>query len=325
MTADPPPADVGVRRDAVEASTRPARSSGEDPRRRYDRTAYRVAREVLASYSTSFGVGVRLLDRRTRHHIEAVYALVRVADEIVDTRRGDDAATMLAELRRQTEQAIERGWSSNLVVHAFARTAARVGITDAELAPFFDSMAMDLTVTTHDRASYEAYVHGSAEVVGIMCLRVFTSAGRPRGARLVDPDPEAVAGARALGAAFQKVNFLRDLATDYETLGRSYFPDVPPEALDADALDAIVTEIGTDLSTARAALPRLPGRARAAVAATIALYERLLAVLADSPPEEILRRRVRIRDPHKVVIAVQGVLLELPSVRPASVRPGRTP
>lgn len=291
------------------------RPDTDDPRRRYDRTAYRVARDVLESYSTSFGVGVRLLDRRTRHHIEAVYALVRVADEIVDTRRGDDAATMLADLRRETAHAIDRGWSSNLVVHAFARTAARVGITDAEVGPFFDSMAMDLSVATHDRASYEAYVHGSAEVVGVMCLRVFTNAGRAPGEPLVEPDPEALAGARALGAAFQKINFLRDLAADFQVLGRSYFPGVTPDALDADALEEIVTEIGTDLTTARTALPRLPVRARAAVAATIALYERLLAVLADSPPEEILQRRVRIRDGHKVVIAVQGVLLELPSVR----------
>lgn len=287
-------------------------SDDTDPRLRYDRTAYRVARDVLTAYSTSFGLGTRLLGRSARRHIEAVYALVRIADEIVDTRGGAPAAAMLDELRGQTERAVRDGWSSNPVVHAFARTASRVGIGEAETEPFFDSMAMDLTVTTHDQASYERYVYGSAEVVGVMCVRVFLNADRRPGDPLVEPDAETVAGARALGAAFQKINFLRDLAADYRDLGRSYFPGVTPDALDADALDAIVTEIGADLGVARAALPRLPGRARSAVAATLALYERLLAVLADTPPEQVLQARVRISDPAKLLIAAQGVLLELP-------------
>ncbi len=279
---------------------------------RYDRTAYRIAHEVLAAYSTSFGLGTRLLGRVARAHIEAVYALVRIADEIVDTRRGDDAGEMLAELRAQVDRALRIAWSSNPVVHAFAHTARRVGITDAEVGPFFDSMAMDLEVSAHDRASYERYVYGSAEVVGVMCLRVFLNADRAPGTPVVEPGAAALGGARALGAAFQKINFLRDLAADRRELGRSYFPDVTPENLDADALDAIVTEIGADLAVARAALGYLPGRARSAVAATLALYERLLAVLADTPPEEIMDRRVRIPDVQKLGIAVQGVLLELP-------------
>ena len=282
-----------------------------DARRRYDRTSYRVAREVLAAYSTSFGLGVRLLGSRARAHIEAVYALVRCADEIVDTYRGAGAGGALAELRCQVADARASGWSSNPVVHAFALTADRVGITDAEIDPFFDSMAMDLTVTDHDRDSFERYVFGSAEVVGIMCLRVFLNASRRPGDPLVEPDEATVAGARALGAAFQKINFLRDLAVDTR-LGRSYFPGVTPETLDAEALDTITTEIGADLTLARAALPRLPGRARAAVAATLALYERLLAVLADTPPEQIVERRVRIADAHKVFIAAQAALLESP-------------
>jgi phytoene/squalene synthetase len=283
-----------------------------DPRLRYERAAYRAAHDVLAAYSTSFGLGTRLLGRPARRDIAAVYALVRIADEIVDTRRGEDAADLLAELREQTGRAMREGWSTNPVVHAFALTAARAGIGEAEVGPFFDSMAMDLTVTSHDRASYERYVYGSAEVVGVMCLRVFLNADRAPGEPVVEPDAAALGGARALGAAFQKINFLRDLAADYRTLGRSYFPGLSPDALDADALDAVVTEIGADLAVARACLPRLPGRARAAVAATLALYERLLAVLADTPPEEILERRVRISDPQKLAIAVQGVLLELP-------------
>jgi 15-cis-phytoene synthase len=283
-----------------------------DPRRRYDKAAYRVAHDVLATYSTSFGLGTRLLGRRARAHIEAVYALVRIADEIVDTHRGADAGALLAELREQTDRALRDRWSSNPVVHAFARTATRVGIGPSETVPFFDSMAMDLEVTAHDRDSYERYVHGSAEVVGVMCVKVFLNADRTPGEPIVVPDEETVGGAEALGAAFQKINFLRDLGTDHRELGRSYFPGISPDDLDDEALEAIVTEIGVDLAVARAALPRLPGRARAAVAATLSLYERLLAVLADTPPDEILERRIRISDPQKLLIAAQGVLLELP-------------
>jgi phytoene synthase len=296
--------------------------ANDDARRRYDDTAYRVAHEVLAAYSTSFGLGTRLLGRRARAHIEAIYALVRVADEIVDTPHGGDAAAPLAELRDQVARARATRWSTNLVVHAFARTAQRVGITEAEIDPFFDSMAMDLTMTEHDRASYERYIHGSAEVVGVMCLRTFLNADRAPGAPLVEPDPESLAGAMALGAAFQKINFLRDLAADSRDLNRHYFPGVTAETFDADTLDAIVSEIGADLTTARAALPRLPGRARSAVAGTLALYERLLAVLADTPPAEIVDRRVRIADAHKLVIAGQAVLLESPWRGPSAGAPG---
>lgn len=287
-------------------------SASNDDRRRYDRAAYRAAREVLTEFSTSFALGTRLLGRRARAHIEAVYGLVRVVDEIVDTGPRAHAQEELARIREQVERARTTGWSSNLLVHAFARTAAKAGITAAETEPFFESMEMDLTVTEHDDESYRRYVHGSAEVVGVMCLRVFLNADRPGGAALVEPEESTLAAARSLGAAFQKINFLRDLAADHGRLGRSYFPGVTPQTLDADRLDAIVSEIGTDLTTARAALPRLPGRARSAVAATLALYERLLAVLADTPPAEIARQRVRIADPHKVVIVSQAVLLESP-------------
>ena len=287
----------------------------------YDETAARASRAVLRGYSTSFGLGTRLLAPRARVGIEAVYALVRIADEIVDTRRGEDAGALLDELEEQTARALESGYSSNLVVHAFARTARRAGIGHAEIDPFFASMRMDLTVRVHDRASYERYVHGSAEVIGLMCLQVFLDAERGPGDPVPVPGERLTAGAQALGAAFQKINFLRDLGTDVDELGRSYFPGVTPATLDQRAVDAILVEIGADIATARAALPGLPRRARWAVACTLGLYDRLVSQLASTPPAELLTSRVRVPGATKlaVVAATVGASM-VSSLRPSSMK-----
>lgn len=279
----------------------------------YDVTAGRASRVVLAGYSTSFGLGTRLLGGRARRDIEAVYALVRIADEVVDTYRGPDAGALLDELEAQTARALVSGHSTNLVVHAFARTAARTGIGHGEVDPFFASMRTDLTVRVHDRESYERYVYGSAEVVGLMCLAVFLNADRQAGEPVRRPAAELVTGARALGAAFQKINFLRDLGADTGDLGRSYFPGVQAGTLDQEQLDEILTEIGHDLAAARAALPGLPQRARLAVAATLGLYDRLLTVLALTPPDELLARRVRLAGPRKLAVVARSVAGELRS------------
>jgi len=276
----------------------------------YDRTAARASRAVLTGYSTSFGLGSRLLPSAARRDIDAVYGLVRVADEVVDTRRGEGAEELLTGLEQETARALATGYSTNLVVHSFARTARRTGIGHAEIDPFFASMRMDLTVQVHDKASYEQYVYGSAEVVGLMCLAVFLNAGRRPGEPVVRADAPVVRGAQGLGAAFQKINFLRDLRADHEDLGRSYFPGITPADLTQDDVDAILAEIGLDLDAARAALPSLPRRARLAVAATLALYDTLLGRLASTPPADLLQARVRVPDPVKLLVAARAVTRE---------------
>ena len=200
----------------------------EAPGAHYDRVAQRSARTVIAGYSTSFGWAVRLLEEPVRTHVRSIYALVRVADETVDdpdpllpnTLR----AQMLDDLAAETARAVQRGRSTNLVVQAFAITARRHGIGPELLDPFFASMRADLAVSEHDQASLQEYVHGSAEVVGLMCLRVFVAGDDAAYARLREP-------AQSLGAAFQKVNFLRDLAEDHDQLGRAYFPGLDPAEL----------------------------------------------------------------------------------------------
>ncbi|MCC2335392.1 phytoene/squalene synthase family protein [Cellulomonas wangsupingiae] len=289
--------------------------------RRYDTTAARASRAVLRTYSTSFGIGTRLLPPRSRTDIEAVYALVRLADEVVDTYRGPDAAAELDQLEAQTARALVTAYSTNVVVHAFARAARRTGIGHGEVDPFFASMRADLSVREHDRASYDRYVFGSAEVVGVMCLKVFLSADARPGRPPVEPPDDAVAGARALGAAFQKVNFLRDLGADHGDLGRSYLPGVDADRLTDGDVHGVLDEVRADLATARAALPLLPPRARVAVEATTALYDRLLADLAVTPPAELARRRVRVPGPVKA--AVVGRVVAAALVREAGQRARR--
>ncbi|WP_426593227.1 phytoene/squalene synthase family protein [Cellulomonas sp. McL0617] len=278
--------------------------------RLYDVTAARTSANVLAVYSTSFGLGTRLLGRRAQQDIRAVYALVRLADEVVDTYRGDDAGAELDELETQTHRALRTGYSTNLVVHAFARTARRVGITQAETVPFYASMRADLTVHSHDRASYEAYVFGSAEVVGLMCVRAFLNEPRRPGDPVVEPTSTQVAGARALGAAFQKINFLRDLGIDNAELDRTYFPGTRPGVVSSEQLTEILEEIADDVAVARSALPELPPRARYAVAATLALYQRLLDDLAQCTPAQILDRRVRLSTPTKLLVVGEAVVAQ---------------
>ncbi|MBO3083313.1 phytoene/squalene synthase family protein [Cellulomonas fengjieae] len=287
-----------------------ARSARERALRLYDATAARTSAGVLAAYSTSFGLGTRLLGRRAQQDIRAVYALVRLADEVVDTYRGQDAGAELDELEEQTARALRTGYSTNLVVHAFARTARRTGITAAETGPFFASMRTDLTVRAHDRASYDAYVYGSAEVVGLMCVRAFLNEDRRPDEPVRHPDDLQVAGARALGAAFQKINFLRDLGADTEELGRTYFPGTTPGRLDHAQLRAILAEITADVAVARSAVPRLPRRARYAVGATLGLYQRLLDEIATRPPESLLVGRVRLPTPVKLLVVGESVLAE---------------
>jgi phytoene/squalene synthetase len=265
----------------------------------YNRTAEDAAAAVISAYSTSFGLAARLLGPRPRPHVRNIYALVRVADEIVDgpaEEAGltpDAARVVLDELEAETMAAVERGYSANLVVHAFARTARECGIGADLIGPFFSSMRTDLTTTQHDDASHGAYVYGSAEVVGLMCLQVFVNAGKPAPS---PAPPDLVDGARRLGAAFQDVNFLRDLDHDGEALGRDYLGLADGQRTRTEVLD----RIDGDLAAAAAVIPRLPADSRRAVTAAHDLFAELSMRLRRTPPGS---GRVRVPDPMKLVLA----------------------
>jgi phytoene/squalene synthetase len=276
----------------------------------YDRVAEETASVVIRRYSTSFGLAARLLGPGVRQHVENIYALVRVADEIVDgaaVESGLDAvgaARQLNELERETDAAMAEGFSSNLVVHAFALTARETGFGTEYTAPFFESMRTDLTASEHDQESFDRYVYGSAEVVGLMCLRAFL-----QGVPLSDAENERfVRGARALGAAFQKVNFLRDLAADFETLGRSYFPGVSVDSFTEEDKIRLLDDIDNDLRMSAAVVPDLPASSRKAVALAQGLFAELSVRLRATPADQLRRVRIRVPNPVKARIAA-GVLV----------------
>ncbi|QXT62408.1 phytoene/squalene synthase family protein [Tessaracoccus palaemonis] len=279
---------------------------------RYTETAERAAAEVIDSYSTSFTLATRLLGARHRRHIRNIYALVRVADELVDgvTAEADlDPAQQAAALDRlidETRSALLTGYSSDLVVHAFASTAHECGIDWPLVDPFFASMRSDLVTAGasvgYDDAAHAEYVHGSAEVVGLMCLRVFTRSSA------LSPDEVARldAGASALGAAFQNVNFLRDLADDTGRLGRNYLADAP-RLTQAD-VDRWVATIRGELATAAAVIPALPRDARAAVRAAAYLFAALTDRVEAAGVERLYRSRVRVPGPLKAWLAARAWL-----------------
>ena len=294
----------------VAATAPPAPTAPELGLRRYDLAAERSARLVLREYSTSFGWATRLLARWQRPHIANIYGLVRIADEIVDGPAQaagvalDRRREMLDRLERDVHEALAGGYSANLIVHAFARTASQFGIGDDLIAPFFASMRADLTLTHCTEAEFASYVHGSAEVVGLMCLRVFLDRHRISAARRARLE----AGAKRLGAAFQKINFLRDLGEDVRALGRCYFPNMPDGVLTDARKREITASIRADLRVAALAVRELPGSSRVAVAIALSLFAELTTRIERLPAAEVIDHRVRVPDAVKARIIARAIL-----------------
>ena len=277
---------------------------------KYAETALASSTTVIGHYSTSFGLAARLLDTRVRTPVRTIYALVRIADEIVDGAAAEAGVSveeqrrLLDELEVETERAIVRGYSTNLVVHAFAATARQCGIDSTLIAPFFASMRRDLDPTPFTALGVAEYIYGSAEVIGLMCLRCFVR-WSPRDSTELSQLED---GARHLGAAFQKINFLRDLSCDREILGRNYFPGIDPLHLTDEQKDAILDDIDNDLSIANAALPLLAPGCRRAVAAAQGLFTRLCRRLRATPADRLLRTRIRVPDGEKLLVVLSSAL-----------------
>ena len=282
----------------------------------YLKAAESSASVVIRNYSTSFGLASKLLAQPIRQHVENIYALVRVADEIVDGAADEARAEggtiapdkALDELEAETYRALNDKFSTNLVVHAFAHTANATGFGRELIEPFFASMRMDLTDIEHDQESFERYVYGSAEVVGLMCLQAFLVGTK----HSAEEKSRMVAGARALGAAFQKVNFLRDLSADANKLGRSYFPGIVPEELTEEQKHELVADIDSDLKVSAAAMPLLPKEARRAVAAAHMLFEQLNQRIGNTPASKVITTRISVPKQTKALILLQASIGVLP-------------
>jgi phytoene synthase len=267
----------------------------------YQQVSFSCSKEITHRYSTSFSLGIRSLNARFRDPVYGVYGYVRLADEIVDSFHGHDKARMLQRLREDTWQAIEEGLSTNPVINAFAVVVQQYGIGRDLIEAFLDSMEMDLHRDRYERSGYEEYIYGSAEVVGLMCLRIFVEGDETRYRALLGP-------ARSLGAAFQKVNFLRDMQADYEHLGRVYFPGVDFRRFTNAEKARIEAEIEQDFADAYQGIVQLPDGARFGVYLAYMYYRKLFAKIRNVPAERIREERIRVSNPRKAWLLARSYL-----------------
>ena len=267
----------------------------------YDEVCLKASRTATRSYSTSFSLGIRSLEQDLRGSIHAIYGFVRFADEIVDTFHGFDKATLLARFREDTHTAIKEGISLNPILQSFQRVVNGYGIEPELYNTFLDSMAMDLQDRTYDQRSYETYILGSAEVVGLMCLRVFCKNDDALYQRL---KPAAM----RLGSAFQKVNFLRDLKDDHQNLGRTYFPGVDVARMDSETKRMIETDIRADMDAALEGIKQLPRGSRFGVYMAYVYYLALFRKIQALPCDRILKERIRVRNRRKIALLTTSYL-----------------
>ncbi len=252
-------------------------------------------------YSTSFSLGIRLLGRDVRQDVYNIYGFVRLADEIVDTLHDYPQQQLLLELEQQTYQAIDLGISTHPILDAFQLTVNTYNIDHQLIDQFLNSMKMDLEKIEYSRDKYEEYILGSAEVVGLMCLQVFLGGDR---AQYHELKPYA----ESLGAVFQKVNFLRDISHDYNTLGRVYFPGLDVDKLSIDHLYAIFEEIESDFEHANIGVKKLPSNSRMAVHIVMLYYRKLYQKIKKTRTDKLLKKRIRIPNYQKAWILLTSYL-----------------
>lgn len=263
-----------------------------EAQRIYDQVAMNCSRFATRAYSTSFSLGILCLKRNLRNPIYAIYGFVRFADEIVDTFSGHDKRKLLSQFKEDTYRAINEGISLNPILHSFQSTVRKYHIDLSSIELFLSSMEMDLERKTHDVKSLNKYILGSAEVVGLMCLRVFVNGDDEQYQQL---KPYAM----RLGSAFQKINFLRDIRADYHQLGRSYFPHIDVGQFNDEEKRKIELSILQDFEEGLTGIKLLPGSSRFGVYVAYVYYFALFRKIQNTPSQLILNRRIRIANRHK--------------------------
>ncbi len=267
----------------------------------YDNTCMECSRLITNRYSTSFSLGIKAFEKKLRSPIYAVYGFVRFADEIVDTFHDFDKEDLLQRFREETYLAIKEKISLNPVLHAFQQVVRSCGIDRELIDAFLDSMEMDLHFNQYEDCLYKQYIYGSAEVVGLMCLKVFCK-----------DDPAAYerlkASAQALGSAFQKINFLRDMKSDFDERGRIYFPGVDFHHFDNDAKKIIEADIKADFDAGYIGLRQLPKSARFGVYLAYKYYINLFKKIKQANAVRVVQERIRVSDRRKIYLLCTSAL-----------------
>jgi phytoene synthase len=265
----------------------------------FDEISVKSSKLVTKTYSTSFSLGIKFLDKSIRKPIYNIYGFVRFADEIVDSFQGYDKEYLLKKFRQDTIEAIEHKISLNPILNSFQETVNKYNIEWDLIETFLESMKMDLDPITSSQKQYEKYILGSAEVVGLMCLHVFTE-GKDEQYNQLAPS------AQKLGSAFQKVNFLRDAQADFIDLGRTYFPGVDfNNFCDADKIK-IEMDIEKDFKEALVGIKQLPASSRGGVYLAYYYYLRLFRKIKNVSSENIISERIRIPNAQKVILMLQS-------------------
>ncbi len=269
----------------------------------YDQVSFKVSKLVTRSYSTSFSIAVSFLDREIQKGIYSIYGFVRCADEIVDTFLEHDKESLLNKFEEDYYEAQKNGISLNPVLHSFQLTVTKYKIPDKLIRAFLLSMRTDLHKTRYtSKNEIDAYIYGSADVVGLMCLAVFTNGNSEMYENLK-------ASAMRLGSAFQKVNFLRDLKNDTESLDRQYFPEIKNGLFNDSVKDEIIEDIENDFIAARKGISALPGNAKLAVLIAFYYYRCLVRKIKKTPAKKLIVTRIRISETLKMALLLKAYFI----------------
>jgi phytoene/squalene synthetase len=268
----------------------------------YNKLSFGVSRLVTRAYSTSFSRSVSFLDREIRDAIYSIYGFVRLADEIVDTFHDFDKQQLILEFENDFYHSLHNGLSLNPVLNSFQLTVRKYNIGDDLIQAFLKSMKLDLSRLEHKtKDETNEYIYGSAEVVGLMCLKVFVNGDQKLYDELREP-------ARKLGAAFQKVNFLRDLKNDTQDLKRQYFHNLSNRSFDEAVKTEIIADIEADFDSSVAGMKKLPGNSRLGVVIAYTYYRKLLNKIKSTPAERLLEKRIRVSDPAKAFLLIKALV-----------------